>query len=222
MTGLPPFAAGAERIYADRREAGVELATRLGRYAGPRTLVLGLVRGGAPVAAEVARRLGAEFDVIVVRKLGAPDAPELAIGAVTADGTTVFNDDVIGELALGRAQVAAVGATRKMEAEDLERAFHRGRSGAVIEGRTVILVDDGLATGATMRAAVASVRRRRPARVVVAVPVGSVEACAALRAEADELVCLQEPAHFQAVGAWYGDFRQVTDSEVAALLPAVR
>lgn len=222
MTGPPPFAAGAERIYADRREAGAELATRLGRYAGRRTLVLGLVRGGAPVAAEVARGLGAEFDVIVVRKLGAPDAPELAIGAITADGTTVYNDDVIGELALGRAQVAAVGATRKMEAEDLERAFHRGRSGAVIEGRTVILVDDGLATGATMRAAVASVRRRRPARVVVAVPVGSVEACAALRAEADELVCLQEPAHFQAVGSWYGDFRQVTDSEVAALLPAVR
>ena len=219
MTGLPPFAVGAERIYADREEAGAELAARLGRYADPRTLVLGLVRGGAPVAAAVARRLGAEFDVIVVRKLGAPGAPELAIGAITADGTTVFNDDVIGELALDRAQVADVGISRRREAVDLERSFHRRRKGAVIEGRTVILVDDGLATGATMRAAVASVRRRRPMRVVVAVPVGSVEACALLRAEADEVVCLQEPAHFQAVGAWYGDFRQVTDSEVEALLP---
>ncbi|HEU5359514.1 MAG TPA: phosphoribosyltransferase family protein, partial [Gemmatimonadales bacterium] len=218
-TGLRGPAAGSERIFADRVEAGVALAGALARYADPRMLVLGLVRGGAPVAAEVARRLGAEFDVIVVRKLGAPGAPELAIGAITADGATVFNDDVIGELALDRAQVAAVSATRRREAEELERAFHRRRPGAAVEGRTVILVDDGLATGATMRAAVASVRRRRPGRVVVAVPVGSVEACAALRAEADEVVCLQEPVHFQAVGAWYGDFRQVTDGEVAALLP---
>jgi predicted phosphoribosyltransferase len=204
--------------YHDRVAAGAALATALDPYRARGVLVLGLIRGGVPVAAEVARRLEAELDIVVVRKLGAPAAPELAMGAVTADGTRVLNDDVVKELHIPDAQLIATTEARGIEALRLEERLRHGRPDLRLRGRTVILVDDGLATGATMRAAVASVRRRVPGRVVVAVPVGSKEACTALRQEADEVICAIEPDWFDAVGRWYEDFGQVSDGEVMELL----
>src|SRR5205823_5789105 len=194
---------GAEPLFRDRRDAGGALAARLERYRGRDPLVLGLPRGGVVVAAEVARRLGAELDVVVARKLGSPHSAELAIGAVTADGGRFLNEDVIRELGLPEPYVTAVTKVQRGEARRRETLFRAGRPAPRIRGRIVILVDDGLATGATMQAAVQSVRAQAPARLVVAVPVGSREACAALRAEADEVVCLSEPEDFGAVGSWY-------------------
>jgi predicted phosphoribosyltransferase len=216
MTGRA--GAGTGLPFHDRVAAGAALAEALDQYRARGALVLGLIRGGVPVAAEVARRLEAELDIVVVRKLGAPAAPELAMGAVTSDGTRILNNDVVKELRVPDAQLVALTEARGIEALRLEEQLRRGRPDLRIRGRTVILVDDGLATGATMRAAVASVRRRVPGRIVVAVPVGSKEACAALRREADEVVCPVEPEWFDAVGSWYEDFAQVSDREVTDLL----
>jgi predicted phosphoribosyltransferase len=180
--------------------------------------VLGLPRGGVPVAAAVARALDAELDVVVSRKLGAPISAELAIGAVTANGGRFLNDDVIRMLNVSEAYLEAVTATQQAEARRRETLFRGSRPAPVIAARTVILVDDGVATGATMRAAVRSVRRQQPKRLVVAVPVGAPETCAALRAEVDELVCLHEPESFGAVAYYYEDFSQTQDSDVQALL----
>jgi putative phosphoribosyl transferase len=204
--------------FLDRRDAGVRLAEQLGAHRGANTLVLGIPRGGVPVAAEVARALDAELDVIVARKLGAPMQPELAVGAVTADGTRCLNEDIARALGLGGAELARAAAEAMAEAARRERRFRRGAAAPDPTGRTVILVDDGLATGATMRAAARSVRRRRPARLVIAVPVGAPEACEAMRAEADEVVCLARPEPFWAVGTHYVDFGQTTDEEVERLL----
>ncbi len=203
-------------LFRDRQNAGATLAARLERYRGGGGLVLALPRGGVVVAAEVARRLGAELDVVVARKLGSPHSDELAIGAVTAEGERSLNEDVI--LCFPEPYITAVTRVQRGEARRHETLFRAGRPAPRIRGRIVILVDDGLATGATMHAAVQSVRAQAPARLVVAVPVGSREACAALRAEADEVVCLSEPEDFGAVGSWYERFEQTEDAEVERLL----
>lgn len=181
-------------------------------------MVLALPRGGVPVAFEVARALGAPLDVFVVCKLGIPGYPELAMGAIASGAVRVMNEDVVRWYRPSTAAIESVTRAELTELERRERAYRDGRSPLPLDGRTVILVDDGLATGSTMRAAVLAVRQLRPARVVVAVPVGARETCEALRATADEVVCALMPEPFSAVGLWYIDFSQTTDDEVRQLL----
>ena len=204
--------------FQDRIDAGRVLAERLGTYRGKDVLVLGIPRGGMPVAAEVARRLEGELDVLVARKLGAPGQPELAIGAVTANGGEFVNEEMVGYLGVSEAYLQRVKQEQMAEARRREALFRGDRPAERIRDRVVILVDDGLATGATMRAAVRSVRKHRPALLVVAVPVGSREACAALRGEADEVVCPRIPEFFGAVGYFYENFEPTEDSEVETIL----
>ena len=205
----------AAREFADRADAGRRLAERLGAYAGRGdVIVLGLPRGGVPVAAEVARSLPAPLDVCVVRKLGVPGDEELALGAIAAGGVLVLNDRVVSGLHLSDEAIAAVAAVEHAELRRREQAYRGERPPADLAGRTVIVVDDGLATGATMRAAVRAVRMRAPARVVVAVPVAAPETCAALGPEVDEVVCALRPSDFRSVGGWYDDFAPTTDDEV--------
>ena len=205
------------QVYRDREAAGAALAQALERYRGARPLILGIPRGGVPVAAVVAHGLATELDIVVARKLGAPGDPELAIGAVTANGGCLLNEEAIQDLAVPRAYVAAELARKRAEASAREANLRASRAPAVIEGRTVI-VDDGLATGATMRAAVRSVRNGHPGRLVVAVPVGAPESCDVISDEVDELICLQRPAVFLAVGAHYEHFEPVADETVRRLL----
>jgi predicted phosphoribosyltransferase len=205
--------------FADRREAGTVLADRLKQLAARNdVVVLALPRGGVPVGYEVARVLGAPLDVFVVRKLGLPGHPELAMGAIASGDIRVLNEDVLELYPVPKAAIDAVTQTERLELARRERAYRDGRPLVPIEGRTVVLVDDGLATGSTMRAAVLAVGRLRPARVVVAVPVGAWETCHALREVADEVVCAFTPEPFRAVGLWYADFSQTTDDEVRQLL----
>jgi len=205
--------------FANRREAGGILAGRLGAYAARSdVVVLGLPRGGVPVALEVAAALGAPLDVFVVRKLGVPFQPELAMGAIASGGIRVLNDDVIRVCGIPSHIIEHVARVEQQELERRERAYRDGRPALAIAGRVAILVDDGLATGSTMRAAVAAVRRLRPARVVVAVPVGARDTCQELALIADEVVCAAVPDEFGAVGAWYEDFNQTTDDDVRAAL----
>jgi putative phosphoribosyl transferase len=204
--------------FHDRIDAGRVLAERLGTYRGKDVLVLGIPRGGLPVAAEVARRLGAELDVLVARKLGAPERPELAIGAVTANGGEFVDKEMVAYLGVSEAYLQRVREEQTGEARRREARFRGDRPAERIRDRIVMLVDDGLATGATMRAAVRSVRKHRPALLVVAVPVGSREACAALREEADELVCPLVPDFFGAVGYFYENFEPTEDAEVERIL----
>lgn len=209
--------------YANRREAGVVLARHLSHYAARDDVaVLALPRGGVPVAFEAARVLAAPLDVFVVRKLGVPGHEELAMGAVASGGTRVLNDDVLRWYSVAHDIIERVTATERAEIARRERAYRGERPGLELAGRTALLVDDGLATGSTMQAAVQAVRTCGPARIIVAVPVGSREACAALRRVADEVVCPLMPEPFSAVGLWYGDFSQTTDAEVRALLDADR
>jgi putative phosphoribosyl transferase len=205
--------------FRDRREAGERLAASLTRYANrDEVVVLGLPRGGVPVAFEVARALGAPFDVFLVRKLGAPGHPEFAIGAIAAGGVRVLSQDVIAELHIPREMVEEVAERERLELERREKAYRGDRPKPQLQGRTVIVIDDGLATGSTMEAAVSALREHRPAKIVVAVPVGAVESCRRLRALADEVICLRTPEPFNAVGLWYQRFDQTTDSEVVELL----
>lgn len=204
--------------YADRREAGVALAQRLRRLDGRNAVVLALPRGGVPVGYEVASALGAPLDIFVVRKLGLPGQPELAMGAIASGGVRVLNDDIIDAFGVSQVAIDAVTRAELAELERRERAYRNGRPQVPIEGRIAILVDDGLATGSTMRAAVTAVRRLHPARVVVAVPVGARQTCEELREAADDVVCLITPEPFRAVGLWYGDFSETTDAEVRQLL----
>lgn len=204
--------------FADRREAGQRLAAALDQFRGQGAIVLGIPRGGVPVAAEVARALNAELDVIVARKLGSPHNPELAIGAATANGGRWLNDDIIRQLQVSPAYIAEITTREMAEAHRREHLFRGGREAPTLTGRTVILVDDGFATGATMRASARSVRTHDPARLVIAVPVGAPETCEELQGEADEVVCLATPSPFYAVGLFYRDFGQTEDEEVTRLL----
>jgi putative phosphoribosyl transferase len=206
-------------MFRDRRDAGRRLAAGLGRYAGRRdVLVLGLPRGGVPVAAEVAAALGAPLDVFVVRKLGVPGREELAMGAIASGGVQVLNDDVVRQLGIPERAIERATAAEQRELERRERAYRGNRPPPDPRGKVVVLVDDGLATGATMRAAVRAVRRLDPGRVVVAVPVGAATTCEEFAGVADEVVCATEPDPFLAVGHWYEDFSQTTDDEVRDLL----
>lgn len=204
--------------FTDRSAAGQELARQLARYQGQEdVLVLGLPRGGVPVAFEVARFLQSPMDVMVVRKLGAPGQPEFAIGAIASGGVTLINEDVPAWFKDSKA-IERTAAAERIELERRERAFRGGHSPLAAQGRTVILVDDGAATGATMRAAVRAARKLDARKVVVALPVASMEACELLTNEADEVICLGTPAGFYAVGQWYEEFSQTTDEEVTDLL----
>jgi predicted phosphoribosyltransferase len=195
------------------------LADHLRQFADKgNVVVLALPRGGVPVAYEVARALVAPLDVFVVRKLGLPGHPELAMGAIASGGVRVLNEDVLESVVVSQPAIDAVTRTEQLELERRERAYRDGRPPVPIEGRILILVDDGLATGSTMRAAVLAVRRLHPARVVVAVPVGAWQTCQALGEVADEVVCPFTPEPFRAVGLWYADFSQTTDEEVRQLL----
>jgi predicted phosphoribosyltransferase len=205
--------------FADRHEAGVELAARLPQYRGrDDVVVLALPRGGAPVAFEVARILETPLDVFVVRKLGMPGDPEFAIGAIASGGVRVLRDDVIRAHQIPAAAIEAVAQRELAELARREHDYRQGRPLTPVRGRTVILVDDGLATGSSMRAAVEAVRVYEPARVIVAVPVGAPAACAELSAVTDDTICARMPESFSAVGRWYRDFSQTTDAEVRALL----
>jgi predicted phosphoribosyltransferase len=207
--------------FVNRREAGEELATKLTAYANrPDVLVLALPRGGVPVGFAVARALHVPLDVFLVRKLGVPGHEELAMGAVASGGVRVLNHDVVEMLQIPSSIIDTVASRELQEIERRERHYRARRPAVEVEGRTLILVDDGLATGATMRAAVTALRRRRPARVIVAVPTAAPEACAELRTEVDEVVCARTPEPFYAVGLWYDDFTQVSDEEVRDLLAA--
>ena len=206
-------------LYRDRREAGRQLAAKLAAYAGrPDVLVLALPRGGVPVAYEVARALAAPLDIFLVRKLGLPGHEELAMGAVASGGIRVLNKEVVQALRVPEEVIDEVAAEELGELERRERLYRGDRPPPDVRGRTVILIDDGLATGSTMRAAIAALRQQHPARIVVAVPVGAPETCAEFQDEADEAICALTPDPFYAVGLWYGDFTQTTDEEVRDLL----
>jgi predicted phosphoribosyltransferase len=208
-----------DQQYPDRRAAGVVLARQLNAYHGRNdVVVLALPRGGVPVAHEIARELNAPLDVFLVRKLGVPGHSELAMGAIASGGVRVVNDDVVSWYGLSRSNIDEVAAVEQVELERREREYRQGRPGIELAGRTVILVDDGLATGSTMKAAVQAVRMQGPAKIVVAVPVGAADTCRALAGIADEVVCARTPEPFSAVGLWYRDFSQTTDDEVRALL----
>jgi predicted phosphoribosyltransferase len=205
--------------YANRREAGVVLAGRLAELKNRRdVVVLALPRGGVPVAYEVARALHAPLDVFLVRKLGVPGHRELAMGAIASGDVRVLNEDVVRWYRIPEEVIDEVAREEQGELERRESAYRAGRSPVEVSDRVVLLVDDGLATGSSMKAAVRAVRARTPSRIVVAVPVGAPETCRELATIADEVVCARTPADFSAVGQWYRDFSQTTDDEVRQLL----
>jgi predicted phosphoribosyltransferase len=206
-------------LFHDRFHAGRVLADRLSHYRGSdNLLVLGLPRGGIPVAFEVAKALEAPLDVFLVRKLGLPGHRELAMGAISAGGVRVLNKEVIDAFVVSPEVIDHIAEREQRELERQEDAFRQGRPSPEITGRTVILADDGLATGSTMRAAVRALRQQHPQRLVVAVPVGAIETCEAMQNEADDVVCAITPDDFTAVGAWYEDFSPTTDQGVRNLL----
>lgn len=205
-------------MFLNRREAGKRLALHLGDRAGADPLILALPRGGVPVADEIARALGCDLDVLVVRKLGAPSNPEFAFGAISEGGALVIHDDMVAALGLSSAQVNAIAALQQREVERRVVLYRGARPMAQVQGRLVILVDDGLATGATAAAGVAVLRHLNAGKIVLAVPTGSREAVRDLSALVDDVVCLEQPAHFQAVGMQYEDFGQTSDEEVIDIL----
>jgi putative phosphoribosyl transferase len=207
------------QAFIDRRDAGRVLASRLTKYAGrDDVIVLGLPRGGVPVAYEVASALGAPMDVFLVRKLGTPGHRELAMGAIASGGVRVLNEDVVHWYGISESAIERIAREEQEELERRERAYRDDRPPPDFTNKVVILIDDGLATGSTMRAAARAVRARRPARVVIAVPVGAPQTCAELAASADEVICARMPEPFSAVGQWYLNFEQTDDDEVRELL----
>jgi putative phosphoribosyl transferase len=211
------------RRFADRRAAGRELATKLGTYADrPDVIVLALPRGGVPVGSELALALHAPLEVFVVRKLGVPGHEELGFGALASGGVRTLNDEVIGSLDIGPATIDQVTAREARELDRRERAYRGDRDRPQLAGRVVILVDDGLATGSSMRVAIDAIRQQRPSRVVVAVPVAPPETCRELRDHVDEIICLMTPEPFEAIGLWYDDFTPTSDDEVRELIAAAQ
>jgi putative phosphoribosyl transferase len=205
--------------FADRRQAGKKLATQLVSYANRSdVLVLALPRGGVPVAFEVARALRAPLDVFLVRKLGVPGHEELAMGAIAAGGVRVLNEEVTSQMQISSSTIDEVAGREEQELKRRERLYHGDRAAPGVQGRTVILIDDGLATGSTMRAAAMALRKMQPSKIIVAVPVAAADTCADLSSEVDEVVCAATPEPFMAVGAWYSDFEQTSDDEVRELL----
>ena len=208
-----------EGAFPNREEAGRLLAGKLEKYAGRNdVIVLGLPRGGVPVAYEVAQRLGVPLDVFIVRKLGVPGFEELAAGAIASGGVRVLNEDVLRALPKADQVIESVTAKETAELERREKSYRDDRPAPELRDRVVILVDDGLATGATMRAAVKALRQRGVAKIVVAVPVGPPDTCREFEDEADETICASAPEFFQAVGQYYEDFSQTSDEEVRDLL----
>jgi putative phosphoribosyl transferase len=206
-------------LFRDRRHAGRLLAEKVVELVGGEdVVVLALPRGGVPVAHEVARALGAPLDVFLVRKLGVPEQEELAMGAIASGGVCVLNEDVIQTLGIPTGVVDFVAREERRELERRAQLYRGDRSAPAVHGKTVVLVDDGLATGATVRAAVRALRKLGPARLIVAVPVAAGTTCDALRSLVDEMVCAVTPEPFYAVGAWYDDFSQTSDQEVRELL----
>jgi len=209
-------------MFADRRDAGRQLAEHVARLGLREPLVLGLPRGGVPVAAEVAARLGAQLDVLLVRKIGCPWQPELGLGAISEGGIRTLNARLIAEAGVDEGQIETIVARETAEIERRARGYRGDRPAAPVEGRTVVLVDDGLATGYTVRAAIAALRARGASRVVVAAPVAPADTEAELRSIADDVVVLVTPAWFLAIGEFYDDFTQTSDEEVVSLLDGTR
>jgi predicted phosphoribosyltransferase len=208
-------------LYRDRTDAGRQLGARLRGYKGnDDVLVLALPRGGVPVAFEIATAIDAPLDVLTVRKLGTPGQPELAMGAIASGGVRVMNEDVLRLCGVGEKEIEAVAERELAELARREQTYRGDRKPPEIAGKVVILVDDGVATGATMKAAVAALRQLDPEKIIVAVPHGAEETCAGLERKADEVVCLATPWPYMAVGRWYENFTQVSDAEVAELLEA--
>lgn len=218
-----PQPLGAQgRSFVDRHDAGRQLAGRLAAYAHrDDVIVLALPRGGVPVAAEVARALDAPLDILVVRKLGLPGQPEYAMGAIASGDVRVLNTQVIQQLAISYSAIDIVTRAELRELHRREKLYRGDRPMPAVAGRQVVLVDDGMATGASMRAAVHALRELAPARIVVAVPVSAVETCRLLAQDADEVICGQTPERFRSVGQWYETFEQTTDDEVRRLLAAL-
>ena len=206
-------------LYKNRNEAGKILAESLLAYANRRdVLIFALPRGGVPIAAEIADALHLPLDVLLVRKLGVPGQEELAMGAISIGGLRVLNQNIVSQLRLNEADIEKVLHRESAELDRRNLLYRNNRSMPGLNGKTVIVVDDGLATGATMRAAISALRKADASKIVIAVPVGAVETCAEIEREVDQLICPSRPSPFRGVGAWYGDFTQVTDAEVIALL----
>lgn len=205
--------------FSNREEAGRLLAGQLGRYVGlQNAIVLALPRGGVPVAWEVANRLHLPLDVLLVRKLGLPGQPELAMGAIAGGGIRILNEDVVGRYGIRNEVIAAVAAREQSELERREQAYRRGLPPLNVHGKVVIVVDDGVATGSTVLVAIAALRRMGAVRIIVATPTVAHDTCERLRAVADEVIAVIEPVEFYGVGQWYDDFSQTTDDEVESLL----
>lgn len=218
----PSPSIGSHAMFKDRVEAGQLLADRLTRYAGPETIVLALPRGGVPVGYEIAKRLNCPLDVLIVRKIGAPMQPELALGAIV-DGRApevVLNDELVRELGISRFYLEREEEELLKEIDRRHKLYRRGNAAYEVKDRTVIVVDDGIATGATVRAALKALRRGNPKRLILAVPVAPPDTVASLSAEVDDLVCLDSPTYFRAISPFYTRFNQVSDDEVIKLLAA--
>lgn len=206
-------------IFLNRTDAGRRLAEKLDPYAERNdVLVLGIPRGGVPVAFQVAVELGVPLDVFAVRKLGAPSQPELAFGAIASGGVRVVDSEIVEALGISDLEIELITATERQELDRRERVYRGGRPPLNVEGKTVILVDDGIATGASTRAAIAALRELKPARIVLAAPIAPASTCRRLRREVDDLICLDTPETFYAIGEFYEDFSQVSDDEVTNLL----
>lgn len=210
-------------LFEDRVDAGKKLAKELSKYANRSdVLILALPRGGVPVAFEVAKELNVKMDVFIVRKLGVPGNEELAMGAISSDNVLVLNEDIVSSFQMSEKVINMVSENELKELKRRERIYRGDRPKPEISDSTVILIDDGLATGATMRAAVSAIKTKNPAKIVVAVPTGAPDTCELFKMEVDEVICIATPEPFYGVGAWYGNFSQTTDEEVCKLLDKAR